>query len=569
VPAITHQRREELQRRVASLRSERSTWLPQYMELSKFIMPRNGRFMIADHNRGTRRHNNILDNTGTRALRTLSAGMMSGMTSPARPWFRLETSDPELNKSAAVKVWLSDVTRLLLRIFSKSNTYRALHSTYEELGVFGTSAKVIADDFKHVIHHTSLTAGEYMIATDYLGNVDTLAREFEMTVGQMVREYGITEVSATVKALYDRNALDAWIPVTHVIQPRTERDRASPLAKDMAWESVCFEQGRSEYKVLRDSGYKEFPAAVSRWAVSGGDIYGGSPGQESLGDIKQLQQQQLRKGQAIDYQTKPPLQAPSSMKNQESDMLPGGVTYYDGTTPGAGIRTAFDVTLNLQHLLLDIQDVRERVKSSFYADLWLMLQQVDAGRMTATEVAERKEEKLLMLGPTTERLHFEELQPLVEGTFARALRAGIVPPAPEEMQGQDLNVNFISTLAQAQRAIATNSIDRFVGNIGQIATIKPGVLDKLDEDEWADVYADALGIDPRLIVPDSKVAMIRANRAQVQQAQQQAAQANVEADTAQKMAQAQGGAIAQGAAGSLARGAGPITDATRAFSGYV
>jgi hypothetical protein len=324
-----------------------------------------------------------------------------------------------------------------------------------------------------------------------------------------VKEFGRDNCSVAVRNLYDRGTLGAWVPLIHIIEPRADRDPSSKAAKDMAWRSCYFEQGGQDDKYLRDGGFRSFPALCSRWSVSGGDIYGNSPGMEALGDVKQLQQEQLRKGQGIDYQTKPPLQAPTSMKNSEVEMLPGGISYYDGNTPGAGIRNAFEVNLDLNHLLEDIRDVRERIKAAFYADLWLALEQVEQGKMTAYEVAERKEEKLLMLGPTSERLHNEELSPLIKATFDRMIRAGILPPPPQELHGMQLNVNFISMLAQAQRAIGTNSIDRFVGNLGQIASIKPGVLDKFDEDEWAEEYSDMLGISPSLIVPSDKVALIR------------------------------------------------------------
>jgi hypothetical protein len=422
--------------------------------------------------------------------------------------------------------------------------------------VFGTSAKVLLPDFNSVIHHQSLTAGEYAISTDFRGNVDTLAREFEKTVSQVVREFGYDNCSIAVKNMFDRGMLGSWVPMIHIIEPRAERDYGSKLAKDMPWRSTYFETGGQSGQFLRDSGFKEFPALCSRWAIGGGDIYGNSPGMEALGDVKQLQQEQLRKGQGIDYKTKPPLQAPSSMKNSDVEMLPGGVSYYDGSTPGAGIRNAFEVTLDLSHLLEDIRDVRERIKGAFYADLWLMLERADLGKMTATEVAERKEEKLLMLGPTTERLHNEELNPLIETTFSAMLRTGLLPPAPEEMHGMDLDVDFISMLAQAQRAVGTNSVDRYVGNIGSIAQFKPGVLDKFDEDEWAEQYADMLGIDPSLVVASDKVALIRKGRAAQQQAMAQSAAANQAADTAQKLGNAP------------TQTTNALTDVTRAFSGY-
>jgi len=549
-------RRDELIRRWGELKLERTSWMAYWSELSQFLLPRSGRYFVQDRNRGQRRHNNIIDSTGTRALRVLAAGMMSGMTSPARPWFRLETPDPELNKHAPVKLWLDQVTKLMLDVFAQSNTYRALHSTYEELGAFGTSAKVVMDDFKNIIHHHSFTAGEYAISTNFKGEVDTLAREFESPVAAVVKEFGRDNCSQTVRNLFDRGALGVWVPIVHIIEPRADRDLGSKLARDMPWTSTYFERGSLEQKNLRDGGFLDFPALCSRWAVSGGDIYGNSPGMEALGDVKQLQQEQLRKGQGIDYMTKPPLQAPSSMKNSEVDMLPGGVTFYDGASPGAGIRSAFDVNLRLDHLLADIREVQERVRSAFYADIWLMLDQAGNGKMTATEVAERKEEKLLMLGPTTERLHNEELNPLVQTTFERMLRAGVLPPAPPELHGVQLTVNFISMLAQAQRAVGTNSVDRFVGNLGVIAQTKPGVLDKFDEDQWAEEYSAMLGISPSLIVASDKVALVRQQRAQVAQQQHQAAMMNQAADTASKLGNT---STQQDTA---------LSDITRAFSGY-
>jgi hypothetical protein len=560
--------RADLLRRWGELKLERASWMPHWQELSTFLLPRSGRYFIQDRNRGARRHNNIYDNTGTRALRVLAAGMMSGMTSPARPWFRLSTPDKELNKHQPVKVWLDDVTQLMLSVFNKSNVYRGLHQTYEELGTFGTSAKIVMPDFKNVVHHASLTAGEYAIGTDWRGNVDTIAREFEKPVSQVVREFGYKNCSTAVQNLWDNGTLGAWVPIIHIIEPRADRERdfKSKLATDMAWRSCYFETGAQDNQYLLDSGYNEFPALCSRWAVAGGDIYGNSPGMEALGDVKQLQQEQLRKAQAIDYQTKPPLQVPTSMKNSEVEMLPGGVSYGDGD----GIRTAFEVKLDLGAMLNDIQDVRERIKAAFYTQLFLMLTELDAGKMTATEVAERHEEKMLMLGPTVERLHNEELSPLVQSTFNRMLRVGMLPPPPQELHGVTLQVEFTSMLAQAQRAIGTNSIDRFVGNLGQIAAFAPGVLDKFDADDWADEYSDMLGVPPSLIVANDKVALIRQGRAQQAAEAQKAAQQNQAADTVQKLANAPtggGNALSALVAGGGLVKTGP-QDPTRAFSGY-
>jgi hypothetical protein len=506
--------RDKLFTRWGQLKTERATWWAHWQEISTYLLPRSGRFYVTDRDKGWRRHNAIYDNTGTRALRVLGAGMMAGATSPARPWFRLGTADPELNAYQPVKIWLADVTTRMQMVFARSNTYRTLHQMYEELGAFGTASSIVLPDYQNVIHHYPVTVGEFAIAQDYQGKVCTIYREFEKTVGEIVKEYGYKNCSTTVRNMYDRGSLDGWIRLIQAIEPRADRDIRKKDALNMAWGSYTFEVGGNPQQFLRESGFKDFPALVPRWATAGGDIYGNSPGMEVLGDVKQLQHEQLRKAQVIDYQTKPPLQVPTSMKNRDVESLPGGISFYDGQT--AGIKTAFEVNLNLQHLLGDIQDVRERVRGGFYADLFLMLANATDTRMTATEVAERHEEKLLMLGPVMERLHNELLDPLIDMTFQRMLEAGVIPPPPQELQGMELSVEFVSMLAQAQRAIGTNSVDRYVANLGAVASFKPDVLDKFDADKWADSYADMLGVDPNLIVGTDQVAVVRQARAKME-----------------------------------------------------
>lgn len=512
--------------RFTALKNERSEWDSMWRDLSDYYLPRSGRFFTSDVNRGDKRWNSIYDSNGTRALRTLSAGMMSGMTSPARPWFRLAVPDTELMEYAPVKVWLNEVTKRMRDVFARSNTYRSLSTVYEELGLFGTGASILVPDYQNVIRHQTLTAGEYAIATDNRREVVTLYREWDMTVSQLVREFGLKNCSRTVQNMYNNGGkgLDNWITVVHAIEPRYDRDLRKRDNRNMPWKSVYFEQGASDGEILRESGFKAFPCLAPRWATTGNDIYGWSPAMEALGDVKQLQHEQLRKAEAIDYMTKPPLVLPTAMMNQQVNRYPGGILFADQANQNA-VRPAYEVNLNLQHLLVDIQDVRQRINGAFFADLFLMLANDTRSGTTAREIAERHEEKLLMLGPVLERLHNEMLDPLIDITFTHMLEGGLLPPAPEELQGMDLNVEFVSTLAQAQRAVGVQAIDRLLGTVGAVAGLRPEVVDKLDTDQIIDAYADSLGVDPTLIVADDKVALIRQERAQQAQAQQMAAMA--------------------------------------------
>lgn len=547
--------REKVQSRWDALKEERSSWMSHWKDISEVLLPRAGRFLPTENNRGGRAaFRKILDSTGTRALRTLSGGMMSGMTSPARPWFRLTTFNPELDESYEVKVWMSQVTSLMQMVFYKSNTYRALQMSYEELGAFGTSATLIYDDFDRVIHCHPLTIGEFAIATDSRGRVNTVYREFRMTAAMLVQEFGLENVSRTVKDLYDRGQTDEWVEVINAIEPRTERDPRKTDAKNMPYLSVYFEKSGDKGKVLRETGFTEFPAMCARWSVTGGDIYGTSPGMEALGDLCQLQQMQFRKSQAIDYKVHPPVLIPSEMKNMGTQFLPGGVIPYSNAQQAQQIRSAYMVDLDLNSLLVDIQDVRQRINEAFYRDIFMLMVNSTDKTMTATEVTERHEEKMLLMGPVLERLNAEMLDPLINIVFNKLVQADLLPPLPEDLQGQQLNVEFISILAQAQKAISTNSVDRMFSVLGNLAGMRPDIVDNVDLDFWPQWYADALGVDPRFIVSGKKVAVIREQRAQ---AEQQAA----------AMEQLQGATQAAKNMGMSMQGQSP-EQIMQAFTGY-
>jgi len=535
-------RRTAYLQRLGKLKTDRSTWVDHWSDISRHLLPRSGRYTKTDRNKTSKsKYNKIYDNSATRALRTLGAGMMAGASNPARPWFRLQTSDPELNDSYNVRLWLDDVVRRMQRVFARSNTYRTLHKMYEELGAFGTSVSIVLFDFDNVIHHYPVANGQYSLQQNAQGRIVAVYREYQQTVGEVVKEYGLTNISEAVKQAWRARNLEMPINLMHMIEPRADQERnpTSRRATDMAWKSCHLEMSSEDNKILRESGFKHFPVLAPRWAVDGDDVYGTGPGMESLGDIRQLQQEQLRKGQAIDYMVRPPLQVPTRMKAQEHELFPGGMSYadpgttlpFDQVTQHGGVRTAFDVKLDIGALLEDIKDCRSRINSSFYADLFLMIQMADKNGMTATEIAERHEEKLLALGPVLERLHNELLNPLIDITFQHMADAGLIPEAPEEVQGMELTVEFVSILAQAQRQVGSNAIDRFMSNVAAVVEIKPEVLDKIDFDEWVDSMADMLGIETKMIVSQENVERLRQARAQYEAAQAQLAAQQQQAAT--------------------------------------
>lgn len=555
--------KSDLLKRWASLQNERASWVPHWQEITNFILPWGGRYFAQDRNRGTKRvTKDLLDNTATDALFTLAAGLMAGATSPARPWFKLKTGDLELDRYQPVRVWLDDVAAQMRAIFQSrsSNTYRVLHQMYLELGAFGTSASVLLPDREGMIYHYPVTVGEYAIAADFKGRVNTFYREFEMSARNMVEQFGIDNCSVAVQNSYKNRGHDNHYTVVQAIEPRGDRDVTKLDNANMEWRSTYFELGNGP-EILRESGFNYFPVLAPRWSTFGGDTYGNSPGMRCLGDVKGLQLAQLRKGQSIDFMTKPALTGPTSMKNKDIDIFPGGITLADA--PGGqrqAVTPLFQPTLNLRDLAEDMAETRDRINRAFSKDLFLLITNSNDAQKTVPEIEERREEKMMVLGPLLESLQSEMQEPLIAYTFTRMIETGTVPPPPPELNGMQLQVEFNGVLAQAQVAIGMNSVDRFTATLGVIARMpgKEDVVDKFDADAWVDAASDMLGVPPRLIVASDKVALVRSARAKAQAAMQQA----------QAMEQASASAKNLAAAPTGPGQKNALTDLLNQYSGY-
>jgi hypothetical protein len=557
----------------AQLRLERASWEAHWQDLADFLRPRAIRLTASDVNDGKKKHNNIIDNTGLRAARSLAAGLMAGVSSPSAPWFRLAPAVEYggADEPGVERDWLDLVETVMRAVFASSNTYNALHTVYDDLGIFGTAACFIEDDFDTVIHHTPLMIGEYALATDHRRRVNGMIREFRMTVGQLVQAFGYDNCSTRVRHLYDSHNYIAYVDVVHVLMPRTDYDpNRAMFAGQMAYESVYYELGCNEDKFLRRSGYRTLRLLAPRWIVRGNDVYGESPGMDALGDVKQLQHEHMSKGEAIDYMIRPPLQVPTSYAGAAAARYPGGIMYVDSTGPENSIRSAYDVRMDLDALRNDIADIRERINGAFYRDLFLMISSDTRSNVTAYEIAERNTEKLLMLGPVLERVHNEVLGPLIDLTFDRIMEAKIVPPPPPSLRNKDLRVEFVSILAQAQKATGARSLDRLLQSVTMMANANPDALDKLDFDQAVDEYASMFAVRGNLVRSDEEVAAMRAERARAQKQQQLAEQARGAAEMAKMLSETDGARVRENltaAQGGQAQAPDPATQALNQMLG--
>lgn len=515
--------KQQLNKQLSQLKAERLSFEPHWRELSDFTRPRSTRFTASEVNRGDRRNSKIIDPAAVMAARTLSSGMMSGITSPARPWFRLATPDRDLMDYGPVKLWLETVEQRMNEVFNRSNLYQSLPLMYEDLGTFATGAMAVVADPQRVIRTVPFPTGSFYIANGADLSVDTAVREFSMTVRQVITEFGMDAVSDTVKSQWNSGQYGQWVNVVHAVYPNLDRQTGKLEAKHKAYKSVYYEATSTDDKLLRESGYDEFPIMAPRWEVNGEDVYGSScPGMVALGSVKALQLLQRRKAQMIDKITNPPLQAPASIKSQRISTIPGGITYLSMSGAENEIKPLFQIPGGATNgLLEDIQDTRQIIDHAYFVDLFRMMQTVNTRSMPVEAVAEMREEKLLMLGPVLQRLDSELLDKLINRTFSVMAENNLLPVPPDEMQGMQLKVEYISVMAQAQKAIGVSSIERFIGFTSGIGQFKPDALDKINVDETIDAYAASIGVPPSVVATNEQVAQIRENRAQQQTMAQQ------------------------------------------------
>lgn len=544
--------RKHCQRRKAAMIAKREPWMSDWRQVAEHMDPMRGQFdspesgsTMQERNRPARRsRTKIINSKATECLRVMAAGMMSHMTSKARPWFRLSTPDPSLAEQADVKVWLDDVAQGIRDTLAKSNFYKAMPVMYTEDGMFGVAVMLAVEDPVDTVGFYPMTVGTYAIGLNDQRRVDALWRCYPKTARQLKERYGdklpqivrealITNADRefTVESLFERNP--------------DERSGDGPMGlqapKFRPYREITWIQGagmEDPYGVLDIGGHYEFPVIAIRWNPVGEDVYSTSPGLDSLGDIKQLQYLEGEKLRLLDQISKPALNVPESMRNKGgASAQPGARNYMPVSQQQQTIGPTYVPAYQaLNEVREEIRAVEARIENAFYYNLFLMLQSLgDSTGRTATEIAERREEKATVLGPSLEAVTDEGLDPVVVRVYKLRERAGLIPQAPPALEKVPLKIEYTSILAQAQRSVGSATIERTAGFIGSLAKVWPDVLDKFNADQAADEYHNSIGGPASILNSDEQVEQIREGRAQQERLAQMAQMAKPMADMAGAM----------------------------------
>ena len=518
-------KRERLDKRFQSVKGMREPYDADFLEIER--LARAARARSAAVGQFKRVGNTAKQDTaGIIAGRTLTHGMSTGLSSPSKPWFRLSTGDPDLDQYEPVKLWLFGVEQRIYAHFYTTNYYDAAKVAYGELAHVGHAVTLNIEHREYGSVYHALDFGECWIAEDDGLRVTSLFYEPNYTVDQMVRKFPWDRLSQQVRDAYNKGDIMRLVQCRCVIEKNDDRDASKLDSMNKPYRSTWWEVGQRDKSILlKEGGFDSKPFSAPRWETTGSEVYSSaSPGFLALADLRELEFTARRKGRAMDMTVRPPVFLPASLQQMAISLDPGSMNFVnelqgkvDAVRPDPNA---------LKWITDEVDRLTRRVNQLFYADLWMAVTEMEGIQpRNQDELMYRNEEKLTQLGPVVDRVNVEKLEVDIDRTYTVLDNLGQIPPAPPELQGRPLMINFVSVLAQAQLATSNSSIERAAQFVGYVSGMFPDAALKFDAEQAIDEFARNSHTNPKIIRSDEIVAEMKAAMEQEQNMQKLASMA--------------------------------------------
>ena len=499
--------------RYERLEGQRQNWETHWQEVADYMQPRKAD-VTKKRARGDKRMEQVFDSSPIQAIELLAASLHGMLTNPSTPWFTLRFKDEDIDNEDEAKLWLEASTDAMYTAFNRSNFQQEIFELYHDLITFGTACMFIEEDNDDIIKFSTRHIDEVYIAENDKGRIDTVFRRFHISARAAMQKFGDT-TSTDIKSIFKKDPYQE-VEILHAVYPRSDFNPKKKDKGNMPFESVYLEYKNGNE--LSVGGFKEFPFVVPRYLKASNEIYGRSPAMTALPDVKMLNEMSKTTIKAAQKQVDPPLLVPDDGFLLPVRTVPGGLNFYRSGTRDRieplNIGANNPLGLNME------EQRRDAIRAVFYVNQ-LMMQQ--GPQMTATEVIQRNEEKMRLLGPVLGRLQSELLKPLIDRVFAILLRNNMLPPAPEFLSGRDIEIEYVSPLAKAQKSSELQSIMRAIEILGSLANISP-VFDYVNFDNLVKHLADIVGMPQKLLKSQNQVNAEREQAAAQAAEQQQMAQ---------------------------------------------
>ncbi len=493
--------------RFERLKADRGTWESLWQELADYLYPRRSNF-TGKRTAGEKQHEKIFDSTPVIINELLASGLHGMLTNPSVQWFNLVINDVRFLKDLEVKRWLKTVTEIMFNEINRPQAVfsSSIHELYLEYSAFGTGVMfVMENEGMDGLVFSARALTENLLAEGHEGIIDTDYRIFEMTVRQLIQQWG-DNVSPEVKKMQADDKLDEKIEIFHGIQPRKDFNPFKKDGKNKPILSIYIEKKTKH--ILNEGGFDETPFMAPRVSRAPDEIYGRGPGTSSLADIKMLNEMMKTTLTAAQKVVSPPLMAEDDSAIGPLKAIPNGVNYFrKGSKAVEAMKTSADIGLG-EALM---ESVRERIRSSFFID---QLQLGQGPQMTATEVIQRTEEKLRLMGPMLGRLQTELLGPLIDRVFGILSRMGKFPTPPRQIAGANIDIEYTSPIARAQKTLDAQGLLRMIEIMSPLIQTNPAILDGLNGDKALAGLSSDFGVNPFFLNDDAAIANIREARAQ-------------------------------------------------------
>ena len=497
---------KNLLKRYDRLKSQRQNWESHWQEVADYMQPRKAD-VTKTRSKGDKRTELIFDGSPLQSVELLAASLHGMLTNPSTPWFSLRFKQNDMENEDEAKEWLEDATEVMYAAFNKSNFQQEIFELYHDLITFGTAAMFIEEDDEDILKFSTRHINEIFIAENDKGRIDTVFRKFNLSARAVIQKFGDVSMNIMTKANKDPYE---EVSILHAVYPRSDFDPKKQDKQNMPFESVYLDAESGDE--LSVSGFREFPFVVPRYLKASHEIYGRSPAMTALPDVKMLNEMSKTTIKSAQKQVDPPLLVPDDGFMLPVRTVPGGLNFYR-----AGTRDRIE-PLNIganTPLGLNMEEQRRNsIRNAFYVNQ-LMMQ--NGPQMTATEVIQRNEEKMRLLGPVLGRLQSELLKPLIDRAFALILRKNLFKQAPDFLSGRDIEIEYVSPLAKAQKSTELQSIMRAIEIMGSLSNVAP-VFDHINMDKLVRHLADIVGVPQKILKPQAE---LNAEREQAQAQQQQ------------------------------------------------
>ena len=506
------------------LKTQRQNWESHWQEVADYMQPRKAD-VTKSRSKGDKRTELIFDGSPLQSVELLSASLHGMLTNPSTPWFSLKFKDEGMENEDEAKAWLESATEVMYSAFNQSNFQQEIFELYHDLITFGTAAMFIEEDEEDNLKFSTRHINEIYISENDKGRIDTVFRKFKISARAAIQKFG--NVSTNIAVIAKKDPYQE-VEILHAVYPRSDFNPTKQDKENMPFESIYMDADNGDE--LSVSGFKEFPFVVPRYLKASHEIYGRSPAMTALPDVKMLNEMSKTIIKSAQKQVDPPLLVPDDGFMLPVRTVPGGLNFYR-----AGTRDRIE-PLNIganNTLGLNMEEQRRNsIRNAFYVNQ-LMMQ--DGPQMTATEVIQRNEEKMRLLGPVLGRLQSELLKPLIDRSFSILMRRNLFAQAPNFLSGQDIEIEYVSPLAKAQKSTELSSIMRAIEIMGSLSNVAP-VFDHINIDKLVRHLTSIVGVPQKILKPQSELDAERQAQAQQQEQMQQMQQVQQLAEAGGKIA---------------------------------